>query len=343
MAPPFSFVRNVFGRGDKSQPPKLMPAQGDRIEVVEPGALSITAAQEGFYRVLFDLPDTVDVSGDVALSVPQKLVVDVVRGSLTEKEFRAKAVPRLPSVIPKLLRSLRDPDASAKDYVNIINKDPAMSAAVLKLANSVYFNPTCNRINSIDIAVVKLGIEGLRAVLSAAVMQPVVQRQSAYFSQLGRKLWEHTLACAVACEIVATQRGLEPYKAYLLGLTHEVGKITLFSELSKQFQKNGGDKPAIGAFIPLMWERSNSMSATIAMDWDLPKEIVAALQQQIDLVAGRQVGPYGHLLFQSNLACEAYAMQRYGKNESFALETLAEQLCLPAHIFTDLDHLSIEV
>lgn len=317
------------------------------IMVVEPSNFSVSSISTGFYRSLFGKAEAVE-----SLSLPQKLMLDVVTRDMNDKSKRLKAVPRLPSIIPKLLQSLRDQKSSSKDYVNIINKDPAMTAAVLKLANSVYFNPQIKRITSIDIAVVKLGIDGLRSVLSAAVMQPVIERKSLYFTQFGHKLWNHSLCCAVSCEILARQRQLEPYKAYLLGLMHDMGKITLFSELCTQFKINQHqlDKvlPSYATFAPLMETLSPALSHTIAEDWELPEEICEALYQQIDIRPGKPISPYGHLLFQANLACELYFTVNEASKEDQEILSLAAQktlseLGIPKGLFKQLDALNIQV
>src|SRR5690606_2800228 len=104
-------------------------------------------SEELFFQFLFAS------SHNEPLTVPQKLVIDVVKESLAKKEYRLTAVPRLPMVIPKLLRSLRDPESSVRDYVAIVNKDAVMSAAVLKLANSVYSNPIGSYIGDIERAI----------------------------------------------------------------------------------------------------------------------------------------------------------------------------------------------
>jgi HD-like signal output (HDOD) protein len=314
----------------------------DGIEVLEPVGFSISQCQHDFYRSIFGESDA-----SATLSVPQRLVLDVTTKTLQDKNQRLKAVPRLPSVIPRLLQSLRNPNSSAKDYVDIINKDPAMSAAVLKLANSVYFNPREKRISGIEIAVVKLGIDGLRSVLSAAVMQPVIRCKSSYFSNFGHKLWDHSLCCAVSCEIIARQRGLEPYKAYLLGLVHDIGKITLFSELSTQFNiNNEPNPPGYSAFVPLMSAHSAKLTHTIAEDWQLPIEISSALEQQVDLQPGQQLGPYAHLLYQANLACEIYMLSKSVEADDSlqdAIKLALQQMTLPPELFQQLDSLSVQV
>ncbi len=335
MAGLLSRFRSVFG----SQENKPAHAISDGIEVMQPTTYSILTAQYGFYTTIIG-----NIDDKKPLTLPQKLVVSVVEKDMHLQDKRIKAVPRLPSIIPKLLQSLRNPKTSAKDYVNIINKDPALSTAVLKLANSVYFNPISKRVSSIETAVVKLGIEGLRSVLSAAVMQPVIQRKSSYYEKFGHKLWTHSLCCAVACELIAKQRGLEPFKAYLLGLVHDIGKITLFSELSNQFKQNAGnEQPGYAAFAPLMQSTSEALSHTIAKDWSLPEEICSALEQQVNLTSGDLIGPYAHVLYQANLACEIYAICRQDDSQEAAAEQALEDMSLPADLFKQLDSLSMDL
>ncbi len=316
--------------------------------VIEPSTFTIENAANSFYSTLFGKSAGID-----SLTLPEKLTLDAVSQSLSQQGFRLKAVPRLPSVIPKLLRSLRDDSSSAADFVNIINKDPTMSTAVLKLANSVYFNHQQKRITSIDVAVVKLGTEGLRCVLSAAVMQPVIARKCNYFASFGHKLWDHSLCCAVACEIIAKAQGLEPFKAYLLGLVHDMGKITIFSELARQFELNEGtatageQQPGYAAFAPLMQTLSPALTLTIARDWQLPEEICEALQQQIDISSGKALTPYAHILYQANLACEIYSWLEENTDNRQQLQKVAEralqEMSLPLDLFQQLDSIAMEV
>lgn len=330
-----SFFRSVLGKSVKeSQSQPSQPAQTVRT-IVDSSLLSGRQSEATFYRFLFAN------SHEEPLTVPQKLVVDVVRENLSKKEQRLHAVPRLPSIIPKLLHSLRDPDSSAKDYVAIVNKDPAMSAAVLKLANSVYFNPTGTYVGDIERAVVKLGSDGLRSVLSAAVMQPIIQRESPYFSQTGQRLWSHSLNTAVACEIIGHARGMERFKVYLLGLVHDVGKITLFSELCKQYKLNGDTTPGEKAFVPAMRKLSTQLSSLIAKDWQLPEEIITALQEQLTIAPGSQVSPYGELLYQANIASEAFAFTAARSRQKLAI--LCEELNLPQNLFSKLEQVSTQL
>ena len=337
-----AILKFIFGKRENNTNPHTGAVRSvnedaaDTQLVIEPEKLTYKNSQKLFLKYLFDDGKTRTVT------VPQKLVIETVLDNLKKKENRIHAIPRLPTVIPKLLRSLRDPDSSVKDYVNLVIKDPVLSAAVLKLANSAYFNPISTRIEDIDKAIVKLGTEGLRSVLSAAVMQPIIQRESPYFSQTGQKLWLHSLNCAVACEIMATERRLDKFKLYLIGLMHDIGKITLFSELCKQFKLNGtNDMPGFYAFAPAVAKYSTALSYHICKDWELPEEICNAVYEQIQIRPGVPASAYAKILFEANIACEKYAVTQTEERE-----TLFEQLYplkLPKNLFEALDRVSTEL
>lgn len=334
---PVKLLRKLF-----SKTPITADASADKhntpisFEVVEPYTLGIQSIGDGFFHTLFPGAATAE-----PLSSTQKKAIEDVRKRLLNDATRSHSIPRLPSVIPKLLRSLRDPNASAIDYVAIINKDPMMSAAVLKLANTVYFSHGSQRITTIETGVVKLGIEGLRSVLSAAVMQPVIARNSPYFSQFGNQLWQHSLNCAVTCEQIALTQGQEPFKGYLLGLIHDIGMITVFSELCKTLSLDRNDAPSYQTFAPLMNELAAPLSHQIAKYWELPEVICHALKEQIGLQGGDHVGQYAHMLFQANLICEVFNASQYHPPK--AVDKLLRSMGLPAQLHTALKELTAEL
>lgn len=307
--------------------------------VVEPTTFNLRAAQQGFFDTIFS-----QNNHPHELNSLQKQIASEVTSSLKEQQKRIKSVPRLPSVIPKLLKSLRDPNASAKDYVNIINKDPTLSTAVLKMANSVFFNPQSNAISSIETAVVKLGLTGLRTVLSTAVMQPVMQGKSKHLAEFSHQLWTHSLCCAAACEIIARQRRLEPFKAYLLGLVHDIGTTTIVNQLSIQHsQHTPQQKLDYSLYAPLIQANAQLLSTLIATDWQLPEELSSALKQQIKLSADSPLSPYAHVLFQANLACEIYAIVKQDQDQLPAAQQALTELDLPYELFESLDLIVTEL
>lgn len=329
-------LRRLLGRTDDLQRPQLSAGLDKQSTIEVPTAISLGVAQQYFYQEMF--PPAAEAP---PITTPQKLVMQVLQESLKQPAYLMRAIPRLPEVIPRLIRTLHNSKASAKDFVIIIKKDPSVTAGVLKLVNTAYFNPSDTRITDIERAVVTLGIEGLRRVLSTVVLQPIIQKRSPYFSQFGQKLWHHSLGCAISCEALARQRGLEPYHGYLLGLAHDIGKITLLNELCQQLQQHDPDGlPSRQLVIPLLKEWSLPLSFAIAKNWQLPDEVISALKQQINIKPGDSVNAYGQLLFQANLACEAYYAQRQNPEDFKYLDRrLSEEWELPSELFNALEEL----
>jgi len=152
----------------------------------------------------------------------------------------------------------------------------------------------------------------------------------------------HSLNCAVTCELIAEHRNIEKFKVYIMGLVHDIGKTTIFSELCKQFKINGEDvQPGYNAFVPLMKVMSNAVSYWVAKDWELPVDICKALAEQVNIQPGNTVSPYAHVLYQANMAAEAYATL-YKSNEYLAM-TILEKLELPPDLYENLEKLSNDV
>lgn len=269
----------------------------------------------------------------------QKQLAQKVRESLQNPAVRERVVPHLPQVIPKLIRSLRDPLSSPKEYKSIIEKDPYLSAAVLQQVNSAYFNPLQRRIHHIDTAIIKIGTNGLRSVICSAVMQPILQQCNTHFSRCNDKLWQHSLHCAVACQIIAKQHEQDPVKAYLLGLTHEIGTITLLGELSRQLENEDIILNNTYAFTTLVQNMSPALSYWITKDWDLPKDICNALLEQISATTGDGVSPMGYILHKANILCEVYE-NSYHTNPGHA-HAIATALNAPDDLFDKLETVAI--
>jgi HD-like signal output (HDOD) protein len=267
-----------------------------------------------------------------ALSVPEKLIVQVVVQQVRDYEQRGTAVPRLPSVIPMLLKQLRDPLASAREYAAVITRDPVVSTAVLKVANSVYFNPYRKPLDNFERVVNDLGVIKLRMVLSTAVMQPVLlDRHHA----LPRKVWNHSLACAACCQQLAEREGIDAFKAYMIGLVHDIGVVTLFN-LAQLNSREYLQTPRVNRRVlqQLLSQWANPLAQWIAQDWNLPPDIVRALAAQHEPGEG---SPLAELLRRSNLLCEAFAVYRDGRLDHGDVTRLAAQLHFPANIVDTLE------
>ena len=312
--------------------------QGDRAEVrtAAPASNCDAAALQHARTLVHPLyrQAVFDCTAGGANSVPEKLITQTIAQQVRDASTRRSAVPRLPAIIPLLLQQLRDPNASARNYVAVIRQDPVVAAAVLTIANSAYFNPYRKKIENFEHAVATLGIEGLRFVLSTAVLQPIVRGQH---NKVPQRVWDHSLACAVCCQQLAQRAHLDPFKAYLLGLVHDVGVVTLFNQLQLRCTEFlGTQAPSSALLLQLVDELAQPLAYWIAQDWQLPAEIVRALAAQSEMPNAREPA-LSDILRCANCISEAYLLVQMGLMERETLQEMMAELACPDNLMRQLD------
>ncbi|MBM4124320.1 MAG: HDOD domain-containing protein [Nitrospira sp.] len=130
-------------------------------------------------------------------------------------------LPTLPQIVQRLVAASNRPDSSAEELGRIVEKDQAMAAKVLKLANSPYYGFP-SRIASVSHAVVILGLNVVkRMALCASVFDMM---KSAGLDQL----WRHSLGVAMTAHTLATRAKLpHPEEVFAAGLLHDLGYVAL--------------------------------------------------------------------------------------------------------------------
>lgn len=144
-------------------------------------------------------------------------------------------LPSLPQVLLRLLNAVSQDTADYQHLADIIRQDAATAARLLNIANSSLYNPH-RRCDSIERALMTLGIETVRTlVVTAAVKQ--------YFSQFSPRqfrfmqmFWQRSLMAAQSAQVIATlTRYHSPMEAYVAGLLMDIGQLCLLAESPEEF------------------------------------------------------------------------------------------------------------
>lgn len=133
----------------------------------------------------------------------------------------------LPGSPLRILKELDNPSTSARQVADLISLDQALTAYLLKVANSALmgFSRQCS---SVQEAVVRLGFKQVRSlVYSTMASGPLSARLAGY--RLGDKgLWFHSVAVASSAHWLANALHYpDAEKAYVAGLLHDIGKLVL--------------------------------------------------------------------------------------------------------------------
>ncbi|MBI5837301.1 MAG: HDOD domain-containing protein [Candidatus Eisenbacteria bacterium] len=135
-------------------------------------------------------------------------------------------LPAMPVVATRLFEMAEHPDTDAMDIARVLSMDPALTAKVLKTANSSYYAPT-EPITNVLQAVTRLGFRALRNLVLVEAL-PFRGRGSEAVAPLQQGLWEHAVATALGARLLMRRRGgAHPDDAFVAGLLHDVGKTAL--------------------------------------------------------------------------------------------------------------------
>lgn len=191
-----------------------------------------------------------------------------------------KDLPVLATVIRQLNQVSRDAGASAEHLAEVILRDAGLTAKVLRIANSSFFNPQSQQpVTTLTRAVVKLGFRGVRSIaLSVLTLESLLARGD-------RPRLLETLAtgfhAAVQAELIASHLAVEEREeAFVGGLLARLGEMALW----------GSDEPAARRLADLLPGEGDTaqeveylgttiteISRALVRDWRLGEALQEAL------------------------------------------------------------------
>jgi HD-like signal output (HDOD) protein len=216
-------------------------------------------------------------AGDSAATPAESLILDQLARLVRAPAAAGELVPRVPAVIPQLLRSLRDEGMSGTELSRQVAQDVVLVAEVIREANSPYYRPAAP-VRTIEGAVMLLGQNGMRMLIARVAFRPIISMQAGRFAKLvAPRLWSQSEKCALAASLLAPGLGANPFEAYLAGLMQNVGLVVAF-RLADQVCQDGA-LPNSDAFSAGLLASARALSAGIAREWDFPPAVASAITQ----------------------------------------------------------------
>ena len=180
-------------------------------------------------------------------------------------------IPPLPSSILELLQKLANPESSVQDIGQIIERDQALSAMILKQVNSAYYGLP-RKVYSLRQAVALLGINEIRHLaLRLSLRKTLLSEED---------LFLHALKVATLSELRSDE--IDPSLAYTAGLLHDIGKLVLKITFKESYQRLRGR----GLWGPALQQAERELfhldhaeaGGLLAEFWQLPPVLVEAIK-----------------------------------------------------------------
>jgi HD-like signal output (HDOD) protein len=188
----------------------------------------------------------------------------------------------------RILATLCDASLDARQIAEAIQREPALAARVLKVANSAFYGSSRN-VATLDRALMLLGLDSVRGIAAAACLDRSVARRSVQAPIDPRALALHSVASAYAAESLARKCGRAiPAEAFMAALLHDFGvpvqERVDSAGVTKLLAALASDPEAqVGALEAQLVQVSHSRCAEVVFEsWRLPQTIVVAAKHHDD-------------------------------------------------------------
>lgn len=155
-----------------------------------------------------------------AASIHFRILEDIARELSSDVNF-----PTCMDAALLVRNTLKDPFANLERVVQVVGVEPLISSKLLRLANSVSYNPSGKAITDLSAAIGRIGFDAVRTIsLAVAMDQMLKSRNLAIYDELARRAWAHSVQVAAIARVLSRRLGrINPDEAMLAGLVHDIG------------------------------------------------------------------------------------------------------------------------
>jgi HD-like signal output (HDOD) protein len=233
--------------------------------------------------------------------------LDVVRGLVEQHLARGElAIPVLPDVAVRVVRSGTKDSSNAHNLADIIHSDTALTGYVLRVVASAAQRPV-SPIVSLQHAVAWLGLDEVANIAFTLALQVKMLGVKGQ-QRKARRLWRHSLASALWSRQLAHMLNRETGVCYLSGLLHDIGKIVTLSAVHEVAQRAGHELSGQD-YDRLIDVFNRDVGKRVISAWTLPSAVPNVISWWQDYSAA------GPVQWESNVVNVAHKLANFSLRE----------------------------
>ncbi len=191
-------------------------------------------------------------------------------------------LPALPTVALEVIQMVDNQRTSASSLGKMISSDQALTAKVLKIANSPFYGFP-KKISTVDFAIVILGFDALKEILISISLVSSLQKQSDLFD--GKAFWDHAIVTGVIARRLARDLGYRVSgEVFVGGLLHDMGVSILHRYFPNEFKRiveisRESELTFLEAEESVLQTTHAHVGGWLAERWNLPDHLAEAITQ----------------------------------------------------------------
>ncbi len=184
-------------------------------------------------------------------------------------------IPSLPAVAVKIRRAAFAEDADARKLTKMIQMDPAITAKMVKAANSVLYRGHSS-ITSCQDAVVRLGLRTTSSLVTSFAMRDVFRTKTKLLRERMKEVWQHSAkVAAISHRLASTNSMFESEQALLAGLLHDIGAVSVLA-YAEQYDDVTAEADALDATLTHL---KGELGALILKRWGFDDVFVTVARE----------------------------------------------------------------
>ncbi len=210
-------------------------------------------------------------------------------------------LPLLPQVLVRILQLDLDSNNYFEEFGKLTKQDPAFAVRIIALANSASSAPAMPVVSIRD-ALTRMGTHTIRSLVASLS----VQRVFLPTKPNEVRLWQHSVCAAFAAAQIAEispDLEVDPAKAYLAGLLHDIGRFVMFEHAAAhllEVDESHWETPEqlIDADIEVYKYTHSELGFRACRRWNLPESICETIRLHHTPIDGKiTAGSFEALLF----------------------------------------------
>ena len=210
------------------------------------------------------------------------MLTEALPGFLISDFLKCQRLPSLPSIALRIIRLTQSPTATINDVADTIEHDPALTARLISLANSVHHTRSANTAQTCLEAIQRLGLDAtLTVILSFNLFQHSSKEPQ------HAKIWQRSIMSALIARQLAEQVcPQQAGNAFTAALLQDIGILALNATYPEQYPEQvdthdidsaaphahlvveeqryfGSDHTIIGAWLAAKWGLPDTLINTI--------------------------------------------------------------------------------
>ena len=190
----------------------------------------------------------------------------------------------LPDIYIRLKTVVDDPESSMADVADVVANDPALTARLLKIANSPYFGFPA-KITTVARATSLLGTQQIHdLVLATTVAEAFSGIPSELISM--QDFWSNSILCGLLCRRLAQECNvLDSERLFVEGLLHDVGHLIMYQGLPEAsaaalLESQQQDKPLFLVERELIGCDYAQVGSALMRSWHFPPGLIESVRYQ---------------------------------------------------------------